>query len=61
MEGKRVTIEDGRRLPIFGQVEDRDLALIAHGLERESFAAGDFIFRQGAAGHHRRGFPLRRL
>lgn len=47
MDGNRVTIEDVRRLPIFGGLEDRDLALIAHGLERESFAAGDFIFRQG--------------
>lgn len=49
MNDRRVTIEDVRRLPIFAQVEDRDLALIAHGLERESFAAGDFIFRQGDA------------
>ena len=47
MDGGKVTIDDVRRLPIFGQVEDRDLALIAHGLERENFAAGDFIFRQG--------------
>lgn len=47
MDGDRVAIEDVKRLPIFGQIEDRDLSLIAHGLERESFAAGDFIFRQG--------------
>ena len=43
----RVTLEDVRRLTLFCEVEDRDLAMIAHGLERESFAGGDFIFRQG--------------
>jgi CRP-like cAMP-binding protein len=45
--GNRVTLEDVRRLTLFCEVEDRDLAMIAHGLERESFAGGDFIFRQG--------------
>jgi len=47
MDAERVTLEEVRRLPLFCEVEDRDLALIAHGLERGSFAAGDFIFRQG--------------
>ena len=45
--GNRVTLEDVRRLTLFCEVEDRDLAMIAHGLERESFAGGDFIFGQG--------------
>lgn len=45
--GNGVTLEDVRRLTLFCEVEDRDLAMIAHGLERESFAGGDCIFRQG--------------
>lgn len=47
MTGARVTIEEVRRLPVFGEVEDRDLSLLAYGMERESFATGEFIFRQG--------------
>ncbi len=43
----RVTLDDVRRLTLFCEVEDRDLAMIAHGLEREIFAGGDFIFHQG--------------
>jgi CRP-like cAMP-binding protein len=43
----RVTLEDVRRLTLFCEVEDRDLAMIAHGLEREGFSDGDFIFGQG--------------
>lgn len=47
MKRTAVTLEDVRRLTLFHEVEDRDLAMIAHGLEHVSFAAGDYIFRQG--------------
>lgn len=47
MNKTRVTLEDVHRLPLFSEIEGHDLALIAHGLEREGFAGGDFIFRQG--------------
>lgn len=43
----RVSLEDVRRLSLFCEVDDRDLALLAHGLERASFGGGDFIFGQG--------------
>ena len=47
MNKNKVTLEDVRQLTLFGEVEDRDLTMIAHGLEQVSFAAGDYIFRQG--------------
>lgn len=37
-----------RGLPIFADAAERDLALLAVGLERAVFAAGDTVFRQGA-------------
>lgn len=47
MEKTNIVLSDVRKLPIFCDVDDRDLALIAHGLEHERFDPGEYVFRQG--------------